>query len=47
MINLLVVRTENPELLKNQYEFLGFEFNYHQHGKGPFHYSSNINGFIF
>ena len=46
-INLLVIRTENPELLKNQYEKLGFEFDYHKHGKGPYHYASEKNGFVF
>ncbi|MDO6745546.1 MULTISPECIES: VOC family protein [Flavobacteriaceae] len=46
-INLLVIRTEKPEILKNQYEKIGFEFDYHQHGKGPFHYASEQNGFVF
>lgn len=46
-LNLLVIRTEKPELLKNQYELLGFEFDYHQHGNGPFHFASEIDGFVF
>ncbi len=46
-INLLVIRTSNPEILKDQYVRLGFEFDYHQHGNGPFHYASEQNGFIF
>ncbi|WP_196888769.1 VOC family protein [Aureivirga sp. CE67] len=46
-INLIVIRTENIELLKNQYELLGFDFTYHRHGNGPFHYSSEIDGFVF
>lgn len=46
-INLLVIRTKTPELLKNQYELLGFEFEYHQHGNGPFHYASEKDGFVF
>ena len=46
-LNLLVLRSENPELLKNQYQILGFEFEYHQHGNGPFHYASEQDGFIF
>lgn len=45
-INLLVIRTENPENLKNQYEILGHEFDYHQHGNGPFHYASEQDGFV-
>ncbi|CAL2101687.1 Glyoxalase/bleomycin resistance/extradiol dioxygenase family protein [Tenacibaculum sp. 190130A14a] len=46
-INLLVIRTKKPELLKTQYELLGFEFDYHQHGNGPFHYASEKDGFVF
>ncbi len=46
-INLLVIRTVNPELLKTQYEKLGFKFDYHRHGKGPLHYASEQNGFVF
>ena len=34
MLNLLVIRTSNPEELKTQYEHLGLTFEYHQHGKG-------------
>ncbi len=45
-INLLVIRTSNPEQLKEQYERLGFEFDYHKHGNGPFHYSADSNGFV-
>ena len=46
-INLLVIRTEKPEILKKQYEKIGFNFAYHRHGKGPFHYASEQNGFVF
>ena len=46
-INLLVIRTSNPERLKSQYENIGFEFDYHQHGNGPFHYASEKEGFVF
>ena len=46
-LNLLVIRTENPELLKLQYEKLGFKFDYHRHGNGPFHYASEQDGFVF
>ena len=46
-LNLLVIRTLNPEILKDQYEKLGFEFTFYQHGKGPFHYASEENGFVF
>ena len=47
MLNLLVIRTSDPEKLKTQYEYLGFSFVYHNHENGPFHYSTNINGVIF
>ncbi|WP_298517949.1 VOC family protein [uncultured Kordia sp.] len=46
-LNLLVIRTPNPAVLKDQYEKLGFQFEYHQHGNGPFHYASEQNGFVF
>ncbi len=46
-INLLVIRTEKPEILKIQYEKLGFDFDYHKHEKGPFHYASEQNNFVF
>ncbi|MCK8523494.1 hypothetical protein M0D21_18065 [Aquimarina sp. D1M17] len=46
-LNLLVIRTSNPELLKTQYEKIGFKFDYHQHGKGPYHYACEYNGFVF
>ena len=45
-INLLVIRTENPETLKTQYEKIGFKFDYHKHGNGPFHYASELNEFV-
>ena len=46
-INLVVIRTENPEILKEQYELLGMDFEYHKHGNGPFHYASEQDGFVF
>lgn len=46
-LNLLVIRTSNPKALAAQYELLGFIFDYHQHGNGPFHYASNKDGFVF
>lgn len=46
-LNLLVIRTSNPESLKKQYELLGFSFDYHRHGEGPFHYASEKDGFVF
>ena len=46
-LNLLVIRTQKPEILKSQYEYLGFSFDYHQHGNGPLHYASEQDGFVF
>ena len=37
--NLLVLRSEDPEKLSEFYSKLfRIEFEYHRHGKGPFHY---------
>ncbi|WP_299678812.1 hypothetical protein [uncultured Dokdonia sp.] len=46
-LNLLVIRTQNPEALKSQYELLGMNFEYHKHEKGPYHYACETNGFVF
>lgn len=46
-INLLVIRTNQPEFLAAFYKLLGMEFQYHQHGNGPFHYAADLNGFVF
>ncbi|UZR93815.1 VOC family protein [Chondrinema litorale] len=46
-LNLLVIKTENPEMLKMQYECFGISFEYHQHGKEPFHYAAEIDGLVF
>lgn len=47
-MNLLVIRSQNHHQLSQNYQkILGVNFIYHQHGKGPFHYSSSINGLVF
>ena len=46
-LNLLVIRTQNPEALKHQYELLGMSFEYHKHGKGPYHYACEVDAFVF
>ena len=46
-LNLLVIRTSNPDILQEQYEKLGLEFDYHRHGNGTFHYASEQDGFVF
>lgn len=47
-LNLLVLRSDDFEKLKNFYEvLLEVKFEYHKHGNGPYHYSSIIGGIIF
>lgn len=46
-LNLLVIRSEDPERTMAFYQHLGFEFTYHRHGKGPFHYSVEVEGMVF
>ena len=46
-INLLVIRSDEPKKLSEFYELLGLEFVYHQHGNGPWHYSTEIEEIIF
>lgn len=41
-IKLIVIRTSDIEKLANFYTLLGFAFEYHKHGNGPFHYSTTI-----
>ncbi len=39
-LNLMVIKTDK---LSEQFKFytaLGYQFDYHQHGNGPFHYTS-------
>jgi len=46
-LNLLVIRTSEPKKLAKFYELLGIAFQYHRHGKGPFHYSAEIEKMVF
>lgn len=46
-LNLLVIRTADPEALKSQYELLGLKFDYHRHQTGPFHYAAEHEGLVF
>jgi lactoylglutathione lyase len=46
-LKLIVIRTKNPELLAVFYTNLGFNFEYHKHGKSPFHYSALIGTTVF
>ncbi|MGH1336848.1 MAG: VOC family protein [Aureispira sp.] len=46
-INLIVIRTTQPKELSLFYAQLGLSFDYHQHGKGPWHYSTTIGTVVF
>lgn len=46
-VNLIVIKTIRLEELKKQYELIGIQFQYHQHGNGPFHYSAELDDLIF
>ena len=41
-IKLVVIRSKEPKGLAEFYSLLGFVFDYHQHGNGPFHYAATI-----
>lgn len=41
-IRLIVVRTADMARLADFYTLLGLKFEYHKHGKSPYHYSSTI-----
>ncbi|MDA3615772.1 VOC family protein [Polluticaenibacter yanchengensis] len=45
-IKLIVLRTGNPKVLADFYSLLGFVFDYHQHGNGPFHYAAPVGAAI-
>jgi len=45
--NLFVIRSPNIEHAVTFYEVLGMQFERHSHGKGPEHYASETNGFVF
>lgn len=47
LLNLLVIKTQNVKALADFYTFLGFEFEYHKHEKGAFHYSAKIGDLVF
>lgn len=42
MLKLLVIRTPDIQALHEFYKRLGFQFEYHQHGPSPYHYSATI-----
>jgi lactoylglutathione lyase len=46
-INLIVIRTNQPNELAKLYSQIGIEFDYHKHGKGSWHYSAEIEKLVF
>lgn len=46
-LNLLVIRSANIHESAKLYTLFGLQFEYHQHGKGAWHYSAIINGTVF
>jgi predicted enzyme related to lactoylglutathione lyase len=43
-LNLIVLRSDIPKALSEWYAHFGLTFEYHRHGKGPLHYSAEMNG---
>ncbi len=43
-ISLIVIKTNQLQAQADFYTRLGFRFDYHQHGNGPFHYASTGSG---
>lgn len=41
-LKLLVIRTNQMEVLVKFYQLFGLEFEYDQHNNSPFHYATNI-----
>jgi lactoylglutathione lyase len=47
MLNLVVLRSPDMDRAAKFYRAMGLLFTKHVHGKGPEHYSSEVNGFVF
>lgn len=45
-LRLLVVRTSDLERLTAFYSLFGVTFDYHKHGKSPYHYSATLGSTI-
>lgn len=45
-IRLIVIRTADMVQLAEFYSLLGLTFEYHKHGKSPYHYSTTINSTV-
>ncbi|MEZ2440420.1 VOC family protein [Chitinophaga sp. RCC_12] len=39
-LNLIVIKTDKLQEQSEFYSDLGFQFDYHRHGNGPYHYAS-------
>ncbi len=46
-LNLLVIRSPDPEAAVSFYELLGLHFVKHRHGTGPEHFSADLDNFLF
>lgn len=45
-IHLIVIKTGQLTEQAEFYTSLGFQFHYHRHGTGPFHYASTGDGVV-
>lgn len=45
-LNLIVIRSDNPEDTVQFYELLGLSFQREKHGNGPVHWASNLDGIV-
>jgi lactoylglutathione lyase len=46
-INLVVIKTRQPENLAEFYQRLGIKFDHHKHGNGPMHVAAEMNDVVF
>ena len=45
-LHLIVIKTNQPAAQAAFYTRLGFQFDYHRHGNGPFHYASKNSNMV-
>ncbi|MEX1028309.1 MAG: VOC family protein [Candidatus Paceibacterota bacterium] len=45
-LNLLVIRSQEPNRTVRFYELLGLRFQEEQHGKGPVHWAAEVDGVV-
>ncbi len=45
-LNLVVIRSDKPEVAVQFYKLLGLPFQKEQHGNGPVHWTANLGGTI-